>query len=87
MAAADEELREGCVDEVITAPIWLHETFVLAKHELAVACVLALFSDIREWKLFTQLRRVSRVWLNASNVGLSIVLQVAPLQVTDDDQL
>ena len=87
MAAADAELREGSDDDVITAPVWLHQGFALAKHELAVACVLSLFSDIREWKLFTQLRRVSRVWLNASNVGLSIVLQVAPLQVEDDDRL
>jgi hypothetical protein len=79
---AELQLEEGG-DAVITAPVWAFEGFEFKKHELAVNCVLLLFGSIRDWNLFTQLRRVSRVWLNAANVSLSVALQVARLGDAD----
>jgi hypothetical protein len=74
MATSRAEVAE--LEEALdTAPVWMHSGFDQTKHDIALSCVLHLTVWIRESNLLKQLRRVSRVWLNAANVGHSIVLR------------
>jgi hypothetical protein len=74
MAAADAE-GTALEEAFVTAPVWLHSGFNQATHDIALSRVLHLSVWIRDSDLLKQLRRVSRVWLNASNVGHSIILR------------